>query len=1078
MKTLICLFCLMVGVGAAAGKNAPPNRDWAQIYLAFNPSVSPDGTFMVFEWNDRIWLSSTAGGTAFPLGDGTSKDSRPMLAPDGKRVAFLSNRWGSEQLFEAELDVEKKTINKLRQITWHTESLFPWGYTPDGDEVIALAYRDNSSESSSKRLARRPISISMRQRKAEKLLFDAPAFCPSLSPDGSKLLFVWGLEQRGLEYRKRHEWSKTSNSGEIWMYDMASGAFSPVVRSRNNCTSPMWSADAKSFYYLNDADGVRNLYRRSLVTGKESKLTNFTEDHIFGPSLSRDGNTMVFVNGFDLWRLDLSGESPQPKRIELTPALFDPSASRTVRRYYATFDNNGSIGNCTFRNGGKEVAFTAGGDVWVMELSEKKRTPIPVHGSSRTHEKDCGFTPDGTWLYYLSSRGDGVDLWRAKRAETNKLWSANDAFVRERLTFDDSCRQQLSISPDGSRLAWCDATGRLFFADTNGVVRSTAKVDCSGCQSYSWSPNGRYVAAALKDGHNNFDVWIIPTSDDGAQLKPCNISRNWNWDGMPTWSPDGRIIAFSGDRTGTGSTSHIFYAYLDPTDEYVETTGGAIRKEPNRPDFSSLPERVRDTGVRGSRLVFSPDGRTLSFLCGGSISTIKIPDRMKSERLFAKNVKIESWIKHDGKTKVLGSINNRPSIGEQIFDFSAFQTVDVQDHQELAFLSAWADLRDYFYDPGMRGLDWKAIREKYRLAARNAPGWTVFARVMYMLNGELDASHLGFWASDTSKQRWQNRPTNSDWKIFTIHPGVRFDRSHKGEGWLVKDVIPRSPADKGQEGLLPGDVILSVDSKKVHPEMDFTEVMNGSLPHKFRFSIRRKGCKAPIERETDGITFEQARKLLRRADVDSARAAVRKRGNFGYIAIDAMDAENADTFADQVFAECFGKDGLVVDVRFNIGGRTADRLIDMLCGRRHVRFRYRGVEQEGYLLDRYSRPVIADIPVVVLANERSYSNAEEFAHAMKTLKRAKVVGMETAGEVIATINVNLLDYGIMRRPYIGAFLPDGIDMEGNGAKPDIEVDLTPADVAGGVDPQLETALRVLGTEAANRPPKQPLKYAK
>lgn len=114
---------------------------------------------------------------------------------------------------------------------------------------------------------------------------------------------------------------------------------------------------------------------------------------------------------------------------------------------------------------------------------------------------------------------------------------------------------------------------------------------------------------------------------------------------------------------------------------------------------------------------------------------------------------------------------------------------------------------------------------------------------------------------------------------------------------------------------------------------------------------------------------------------------------------------------------------------------------------------------------------------VALANERSQSNAEEFAHAMQTLKRAKVVGVETSGEVIATIDVNLFDYGVVRRPHIGSFLPDGSDMEGKGAKPDVEVDLTPADIAAGRDPQLAAALDVLAAEIANRQSPPPLKFA-
>lgn len=1059
---------------------SPEERDWSEIYLALNPSVSHDGRHIAFNWNGRVWLAPTDGGTAVPVGDGMSVDSRPHFSPDDKRLAFLSDRWGVEQLFEADLDLEKMAISNMRQITFHTEGLMPCGYTPDGRDMLAMACRDDASESkTSNRLSWRPMFVSMSGGKAERLLFDAPASGLSLSPDGRKALFEWRAGSRGLEFRKRHEWSKTSCSGDIWMYDLGSGEFTPVVRRRDNCTSPVWAPDGNAFYYLCDAGGVRNVYRRSLATGEERQLTHFTDDHIFGPSLSRDGRTLVFVKGFDLWRMDPTDDGSEPRRIALKPAFMDQSAPRTIRRSYSGLDNEY---DCTFRDGGKEVAFTAGGDVWVMQTKDDDREPLCIHGSSRTYERDVCFSPDGETLYYISDRGDGTDLWRVRRTATNRLWSAGAKLDRKRLVSDDACRRSLSVSPDGRLLAWCDMQGRLTFADTNGVVRSVAKTQSATYESYEWSPDGRYVAIALSDAFGNMDVWIVPTWDvdeNGEKApEPCNVSRNYKRDCCPAWSSDGRVIAFSGCRTSTGDTPYIFYAYLDPADEHAEANGGKIRNEQCRPDLKTLPDRVRPANVKGNSLFFTPDPRRLSFVYDKRIWTVKISEKMKTEKILDKDAKIASWLKDGDKDKILSTIGGCPAIGDKAYGFNAYKTLDVRDYQELAFLSVWARLRDGFCDANMHGADWPAVRGKYLPAARNAPCWNAFARVVYMMNGELDASHLGFRADDVAKKRWVDPPWRRGWYIFTCHLGVRFDRSYKGKGWLVKDVVPQSPADKGAEGLLPGDVVLSVDGRDVSSDMDYASVMTGHLPHKYRLRVRRGKGKKPLRREVDAITFSKARQLLRTADVDAARAAVREKGNFGYIAVDAMKTENADQFADEVFAECFGKDGLVVDVRFNTGGRTADRLIDILCGNRHCRALFRGVEGEGYLMDRYSRPVIADLPVVVLANERSVSNAEEFAHAMKTLGRAKVVGVETAGDVIATVDSSVFDYGVMRLPRIGMFLMDGRDMEGNGAKPDVEVDMTPSDVASGRDPQLAAALDVLAREVAGRTPPPPLRFAK
>ena len=237
MKNILTFGCLLVTALAQAADTSA-GRDWSQMNFGVNPSVSPDGSYFAFEWKDRVWLAPTAGGTAVPIGDGMSADTRPALSPDGKRIAFLSDRWGSRQLFEMDLDVASRTARNLRQVTFHTESLFPWGYTPDGSEMLALAYRDDASETSStKRLSRRPILVSLGARKAEKLLFDAPAFCPSLSPDGRYVaaalrdgynnVDVWGVPTWDVD-EKGEKAPAPCNISRNWEWD-GSPAWSPGV---------------------------------------------------------------------------------------------------------------------------------------------------------------------------------------------------------------------------------------------------------------------------------------------------------------------------------------------------------------------------------------------------------------------------------------------------------------------------------------------------------------------------------------------------------------------------------------------------------------------------------------------------------------------------------------------------------------------------------------------------------------------------------------------------------------------------------------------------------------------------------
>ncbi len=1087
MKYTATLLAVTFLAGASAAQDADSSvRDWSGIYLAESPSVSPDGSFFVFAWCGRIWRAPTSGGVAIPLGDGASYDRSPVLSPDGSKVAFVSDRAGSEMPFELLLGEDGLSAGGLRQISFHTQGCFPRAYTPDGSHLLATAFRDHSSESvTSARDSMRAVLVPCAARGAETTLFDAPAYAPALSPDGRRVLFVFKWEGGRRGFRKRRPGSTSSFAGEIWLYDRESGRFSAVVTGRDGAYDPMWAPDGMSFYYISGAGGICNVRRRDLESGGDRAVTAFSDDHVLMPSLSRDGRTMVFCKGFDLWRMDPTAEKPVATRIALRPAGFGRPGPGTVRHSYAKADNNYGPGNYTFLAGGTGVAFTAGGDVWTMELSddEKLRRPVLVHGSSRTHERDCAFSPDGGTLYYLSDHGDGADVWRARRADPSLAWWKNVSFVRERIVGGDVCRRMLTVSPDGGSLAWSDFAGRLSFADTNGVVRHVAPLHSSDCYSYVWSPDGRFVAATLRDGYGNCDVWIIPTwakGEDGSPTPaPYNVSRNYDWDGDPTWSPDGRVLAFSGKRDASGAEPRIMYVYLDPEDEAYEKAGLGVREGQCRVVFDGLFERVRNLGMRGEDPLFAPDGRTLAWNWNGKTWKAKITDD-KDKEMFGKAILLKSWTKgvDDKKDEetILGVLDGLPTRGDKSFGFTVYQAIDVADWQELAFLIAWADIRDGFCDPATHGTDWQAVREKYRLAARNAPSWSVFARVMEMTYGEIDGSHFGFWASDKTRSRWFPKTGLDSWKPVTAHLGARFDPDWKGDGWRVRDVIPDSPADRGREGLLAGDVVMSIDGRPVSPGMDYAEVMNAPLPHRFTLSVQRAGETNALVREIEAVDFTKARRLLRAAEVRDVRRRVREKGNFGYLAIDAMLDDTANAFADAVFAECFGMDGVVIDVRFNTGGHTADRLIDILCGSRHVRNLYRGVDGEGYIISRFGRPVITSLPVVVLANERSQSNAEEFTHAVKTLGRAKVVGTETAGDVIGTFDLDLLDYGMIRRPSIGFFLPDGTDLECHGAKPDIEVERTPADIAAGRDPQLDAAVSALAAEAAARRGVPPPRY--
>src|SRR5579864_6218388 len=730
-----------------------------RIRLGNNPALSPDGSVLAFDWNGDIWTVGINGGKARRLTAHPAKDRQPKFSPDGKQIAFISEREGTPQVF-----VMPAEGGTPVQLTFHTAGYELLGWAADGKRLLISSQRDNFW-----RHADRFFLVSTDGKASEEMLFDDYGQNGMLSPNGKQLLF----NREGAPWwRKGYRGSQAS---QIWLYDLEKKYFEPFPQhSDAGNLWPMWKPDGVGLYYVSGRSGSFQLWEHPSETkGVERQITHMPgDDSVVYPCISKDGTRIVFRHLFEFYQM-VPGSVEPPKPIEIF-ADVDRSAERIERRVLQTATA------VAFTNDGLEIAFIAGGDLWVMdtELREPKQVT-----STPEEERSPVFSPDGDWLYFVSDRDGRSEVYRAKRGDGAKYWWQNSKFVTEPLTKDGKQKFNLTISPDGSHVAFLSERGDLNIMAADGKDLHTLVQSFSPVE-YDWSPDGQWLTFSKEDENFNRDVFIQPV--DGSK-EPFNVSRHPRNDHNPVWSPDGKIIAFTGQR---GEERDIFYVFLKADDDETtsrdrlldkalekmkgrsklpfpsakdgETKSGQAKKSAVVVDFAGLHERIHRISIPNAtetNLFWSPDSKKLAFTAtiDGALATytVDIPDDLKPKELTTQVGTQARWLSKGNQIVWLsaglpasfspgaaaarttgtapaaptapapgprfgrglgGGLSSAASTtGSGGFRFQALQTVNTAERFGAVFDLCWRTMRDHFYDEnlGKPGRDWRSIREKY-----------------------------------------------------------------------------------------------------------------------------------------------------------------------------------------------------------------------------------------------------------------------------------------------------------------------------------------------------------------------------
>lgn len=1018
------------------------------------PAIDPDRQAIAFVSGGDIWQVPINGGDATLLVSSPFYDSRPLYSPDGRYLAFESNRTGNGDIYLLTF-----ATGEVRRLTFDdaTEHLDSWS-RDSGWLYFSSTSKDLFTMSDVfkvKVTGGTPIPVAADRYASE--FFAAP------SPDGK----IVAINARGIAdrqwWRKGH--SHLDQSEILLVKPGARPSYERISDGGAKELWPQWAPDGKSIYFVSDRDGAQNLWRQP-VGGTSRPLTTFKDGRVLWPNLSYDGKTIAFERDFGIWRTETGNGKTQQLRIALHGAVpGQPPSHMTLNNF----------SDLALSPDGKKIALIAHGEVFAASA----KTPGEAQRVTRTAalEDEIVWTPDSRKLAYLSSRNGSFQVFLYDFTTQTETQITNS-------TLSDA---HLRFSPDGKQLAFVRNGKELMLYDLEGKKeRSLAKVDMDRQpltreRPAAWSPDNKWLAFQSAGARGFTNVLAVPT-DGSAAPRPVSFLAN-SFSNTLAWSPDGTFLLFdTSQRTEPGQIARVDLLPKTPKfreDDFLDLfkTGAGFLQAPaeSAKPAATAPagketkpvtivwEGVRERlhvlplGLDAGSVVISPDGKTLVFqaVAAGqrNLYSVSLEER-GTEPAVARQItstpggKRAAQFSPDGKELYFleqgrVQIATLETRAVRPLAISAEMDVDFQQEKLEIFQQVYAYQRDHFFDDRFNGVDWEAARRTYEPYAAGARTIEELHRAINLMLGELNASHSGISLPFRNNASTVGRL------------GVRFDPlAYEQSGkFVVSELIPLGPAAIG--GVKPGEELLAVDGNPLGASVAIDSLLDRKIGKRVELKLAaRTVAVLPVNLATE-------KRLLYRSWVAEKRAAVDKlsNGKLGYVHIPDMSSESLTQFYLDLDVDNQSKDGVVVDVRNNNGGFVNVYAIDVLARRPYLTMTQRG--RNGAPARSVLGQRSLELPTVLLTNQHSLSDAEDFTEGYRRLKLGKVVGEPTAGWIVYTWNYPLLDGSQLRLPRVKVFDTDGQLMEMHPRPVDIPVERPVGESYLGSDIQLETAVKEL-----------------
>ena len=1071
MKKLILSAALLAASLASQAQQGP-------LWMRY-PAISPDGSTIAFAYKGNLYCVPANGGEARQLTTHAAYDSQPIWSPDGKKIAFTSNREGSLDVYVISAKGGAPT-----RLTTHSGKETPIAFK-DNDHVLFSA---NIMPTAQSNLFAANEFSQVYEVSTEgglpKLYSVLPMENISINKNGQVLYH----DKKGYEdaWRKHHTSPITR---DIWMLD--NGKYQKLTTFKGEDRNPVWAADNQSFYYLSEQDGSFNIYRRNIASGKDTQITQQKKNPIRFLTSSNDG---LLCYGFDgeIYTVK-EGAQPQKVSISITTDNDEPSLIRKVQSWGAT--------EIALSPDAKEVAFVMHGDVYVTSTEYKTTKRIT---DTPQQERNLSFAPDGRSLVYASERNGVWQIFQAKiKNEKEKNFTYSTEVEEEQLTKTNVTSQYPAYSPDGKEVAFYEDRATLRIINLKSKEVRTV-LDGKYNYSYSdgdiwfeWSPDSKWLMCSYigNGGWNNTDIAVVKA--DGKEVH--NITDSGYSDSNGKWVLGGKAILFESDRAGYRShgscgaeeDAYLMFLDLEAYDRFrmskeelelaetnkdekekkadekeekkkenkkkKEEKTGKIEVDKVKPlelDFENCRDRVVRLTVNSSNMgdaIIDSKGEKVYYQAAfeGGYDLWCHDLKEGSTTLMMKGIGGGGFVADkDIKNLFLcnGSSIKKIDLGSKAttnIDFEAPFNYKPAEERQYLFDHVWRQVADKFYDPKMQGVDWEYYRKVYEKFLPYINNNFDFAEMLSEMLGELNASHTGcrYYAGGAS--------------LSTAALGAFFDPNYEGDGLKIQEVIKRGPFAVKKNEVTAGCIIEKIDGEAIKAGKDYNALLDGKSGKNVRLTIKNTKGKT-FDLTIKAISQGYQQELLYKRWVDRNRAIVDSvsKGRIAYVHVKAMDSESFRTVYSELLSDKNrNKDAVIVDERHNGGGWLHDDLCTLLSGKQYQEFVPHGKVVGKDPFNKWTKPSC------VLICEDDYSNGHGFPWVYKELGIGKLIGAPVAGTMTAVWWETLMDrslvFGI---PQVGCRDMRGTFGENTTLYPDIEVYNSPEDYITGHDTQLIRAV--------------------